>query len=776
MELVQGYGYFERFYINFSSAPNNEDASDDYRVVLKQRLFIPSAMENPPTPIELDGAPSPFILSLSNVEDVFTPMRAAVARISFVDDIDLGELLPRDAFEWRVELTRLTDDKRIFVGYLTAEVYSQPAISGPNIVTVNAASPMTPISALPMPIANVGSLTIGGLIQMAIKSTIEQDIDTVYIPAIYSLKNNAAVSDYAALLGWQFSTGLFTHFVDDTKNDSNIECDPYTNAFEAVCKLFGWSMVDPGDGSLYFVSPGYSGEYMAFSTDELTLEGATPQLISPQHIDSTIIEPVDKTDMVEYQQGLRAISVTPDVKDATIEVPSFTSRASEWKFTQQSSTVTDAAGTAHEVSVGKIKPNITSAIQFPRYRATVTENDDHTSFGASATWKEVVDGSIDDALDVHAEYRRIDAVLPADLSGGTDAKKAWSFADSIMLNDFVRYKLSYAARWINFIPENLPMVRIKGRIGFVNSGALVVNFSIRATPQDGFSIPEDYVVSGAGETFELGYGQGLTLNDGVTEVPHTTFGIWPNPELTDERVSVKASLRIGNVYWNGVAWEGQFKTFDIPITSATAEWHPVDSNKTIMMPYEGDSGYYAEIYSPRSGDVELCIYTGTSRGVNIGYPLRLEMKDLSLSYIPTLDYVDIENVDSEFYRDLGAGFTEQRDVSLPLHSRINNAEQMSLLFSGNYKVIDKLYRTTSTTAEKPERFLLDEYERVYGRTIRRWRRGMWLRNLSPIDMFTAPGSEDSVLMLSGYTMDFGENTSEMYVTEVRIVKMVKYVN
>ena len=248
-----------------------------------------------------------------------------------------------------------------------------------------------------------------------------------------------------------------------------------------------------------------------------------------------------------------------------------------------------------------------------------------------------------------------------------------------------------------------------------------------------------------------------------------------NDAFTDARLSVKASLRIGNVYWNGVAWEGQFKTFDIPITSATAEWHPVDSNKTIMMPYEGDSGYYAEIYSPRSGDVELCIYTGTSQ-LGSGYPLRLEMKDLSLSYIPTLDYVAIENVDSKFYRDLAAGFTEQRDVSLPLHSRINNAEQMSLLFSGSYKVIDKLYRTTSTTAEKPERFLLDEYERVYGRTLRRWRRGMWLRDLSPIDMFTAPSSEDSVLMLSGYTMDFGENTGEMYVTEVRIVKMVKYVD
>jgi len=767
MELVQGYGYFERFYINFSSAPNNEDASDDYRVTLKQRLFIPSALNNPPTPIELDGGPSPFILSLSNVEDVFTPMRAAVVRISFVDDIDLGELLPKDAFEWRVELTRLTDNKRIFVGYLTAEVYSQPAISGPNIVTVNAASPMTPISALPMPIADVGSLTIGGLIQSAIKSTIEQDIDTVYISAIYSLKNNAAVSDYAALLGWQFSTGLFTHFVDETKNDSNIECDPYVNAFEAVCKLFGWSMVDPGDGSLYFVSPGYSGEYMVFSTDDLTLEGATPQLVSPQQIDSTIIEPIETNDMVEYQQGLRAISVTPEVKDATIEVPSFTSRASEWRFTQQSSTVTDAAGVAREVSVGKIKPDITSAIQFPRYRATVTENDDHTSFGASATWEEVVDGSVDDALDVHAEYRRIDAVLPSDLSGGADAKKAWSFADSILLNDFVWYRLSYAAHWVVLTPEDLPIVRIKGHMGFVNSGALVVNFSMRATPQDGFSIPEDYVISAAGETFGVGYGQALTLNDGFTQIAWDSLNPWPNSELTDARLSVKASLRIGNVYWNGVAWEGQFKTFDIPITSAAAEWHSIDSNKTIMMPYEGDSGYYAEIYSPRSGDVEFCIYAGTSQ-LGSGYPLRLEMKDLSLAYVPTLDYISVEDADRTFYRDLGAGFTEQRDVSLPLHSRINNAEQMSLLFSGSYKVIDKLYRTTSTTAEKPERFLLDEYERVYGRTIRRWRRGMRLRNLSPIDMFTAPGYEDSAAAISGYTKDFCENIAEVNLTELKI--------
>jgi hypothetical protein len=151
------------------------------------------------------------------------------------------------------------------------------------------------------------------------------------------------------------------------------------------------------------------------------------------------------------------------------------------------------------------------------------------------------------------------------------------------------------------------------------------------------------------------------------------------------------------------------------------------------------------------------------------------VKDLQVAYVPTLDYVDVDDADSIYQREFRTSFTEKLGESLILHSRVNNSEQMSLIYYSEEEVIDTLHRTTSTTAEKPERFLLDEYERIFGRTQRRWRRGLWLRELRPLDIFTLPAVTDSALMLTGYTMDFEENTAEAYLLDVKTINLVKYV-
>ena len=229
--MTDAYKYYERYYIDVTSAPTGDGEVFTYHVSLQQRLVIPS-FGSEPIPVELDGGRSPFVVSLQNEANPLMPMRSASARISFVDNIDLGELLPADAFEWRVELTRTTDGAKIFVGYLTAEVYTQPASGGVNVVTVNAASPMVPIAATAMPIEDKGALTIGELIRMAIETS--SDIQTVYIPAIYSLKNNASAADYADLLRWRFSTGNFLRFTDEAVSGKNVECDTYQVALEAV--------------------------------------------------------------------------------------------------------------------------------------------------------------------------------------------------------------------------------------------------------------------------------------------------------------------------------------------------------------------------------------------------------------------------------------------------------------------------------------------------------------------------------------------------------------
>lgn len=781
--MTDAYKYYERYYIDFTSAPNGDGEVFTYHVSLQQRLVIPS-FAPVPTPIELDGGRSPFVVSLQNEANPLMPMRSASARISFVDDIDLGELLPADAFEWRVELTRTTDGAKIFVGYLTAEVYTQPASGGVNVVTVNAASPMVPIAATAMPIEDKGALTIGELIRMAIETS--SDIQTVYIPAIYSLKNHASAADYADLLRWRFSTGNFLRFTDEAVSGKNVECDTYQVALEAVCKLFGWSMVDCGDGSLYFISPAYQGPYMRVARTQLDGGRFTPELVTPSAFDSLAIIPIDKADTVDYQQGAGSASVTPSVKNATLEMRSFLAKASGWVYSLNPSTVVNSYdGKVYTVEVGKVVAKNAPKAVFPRYRATVTESDGKPS----ASWQEVVDGSENPFYDVQAELRRIDTCAEADLEGGAEAKKTWSFDETILLNDFIAYGVRPNNMGPYILFHNSPVVKIIGRLGFVTSGAINIDFSLRAVPQDGYYIGDnftDFNSKGLPAPIPVNPRYKYNLEGGQSVFGHQ-FHIWGQDlEVTDNRKKITASLRLGSAYWNGYAWDNAFTTFEIPLMAEGGEWHPVESNKIITMPYDGDSGIFAEIYSTRSGEVEFCIYRASrytedveydSDGLTTydSYPIKFEMKGLSISYVPTLDYVDVDDADSIYQREFRTSFTEKVGESLILHSRVNNSEQMSLIYDSQEEVIDTLHRTTSTTAEKPERFLLDEYERIFGRTQRRWRRGLWLRELRPLDIFTLPAVTDSALMLTGYTMDFEENTAEAYLLDVKTINLVKYV-
>ena len=76
-------------------------------------LYRRSTPNDPvPEAVDLDGGPTPFLVSLSSDEDLLATRRTSTARISFADDIDLGALLPSDGSQWKVILTRQSDGQR----------------------------------------------------------------------------------------------------------------------------------------------------------------------------------------------------------------------------------------------------------------------------------------------------------------------------------------------------------------------------------------------------------------------------------------------------------------------------------------------------------------------------------------------------------------------------------------------------------------------------------------------------------------------------------------
>lgn len=761
MAAVDYNSYYERFFMEFDSAPNGNGEVFHYRVSLQQRLHLPS-FSDAPTPLRLEGGPSPFVVSLQNDDDPLVPMRSASARISFANDISLSELFATDALEWRVTLTRIEDEKRVFVGYLTAEVYTQPASDGPTIYTVNAASPMVPISATAMPLEDKGMVSIGELLAMAIDTTIIRDIDRVVFPAIFSTKDSTEAKDYAEVLQWQFSSGNFLKYNENEVVDRQAEYDTYSTAINAVCRLLGWSMVDTGDGTLYFISPAYQGQYISVQVESLA-SSFTPTLVAPQLIDSTALFSTDDADSVEFKQGGGSVSITPSVKDVKLFTPNYAAKAKGWEYTFRESKITTIPeGTnAWTAYVGKVEAKQAPILEFPRYRATLTNINP-----PMASWGLVTDGTVNEERDVQVVLRRIDSCTKADLSGGEDTKKAWQFEDSILLKDFIRVGTA------TLFPDNtLPLIRFKGLLPMVSTGAIRINFTLRATPQDGYYQDDNATLSGGASDFD---------RDVVPPILVTENGIidadpWPVEE--NEHKMITASLRIGDAWWNGSVWNGSFDTFEIPISSTKSEWHTIVSNKIITMPFGGDSGYFAEIYHPLGTDVEFCIYPRISamrESSEDYYPLMFEMKGVALEYAPHIDYVASASTDDTVYaRELLSRFKEEKSVSLPLHSRIDNGAQLSLVYATNAP-LDTIYSTTAIAASKPEQFLLDEYERLYGRTLRRWRRGTWCYDANPVDVYNI-ATADSVAVLTGYTADYAEATMVVYISDVRLENVIKNV-
>ena len=82
----------------------------------------------------------------------------------------------------------------------------------------------------------------------------------------------------------------------------------------------------------------------------------------------------------------------------------------------------------------------------------------------------------------------------------------------------------------------------------------------------------------------------------------------------------------------------------------------------------------------------------------------------------------------------------------------------------NSEAVEELY--AGGVMKKPEVHLLGEYERLYGRVQRRWRRGMDLRTLKPFDLFGGESTGES-LMITGMSVDYAAGTQRVYLSEVR---------
>ena len=745
-------GYQKRYFINFVGMPHQNSLGSSYRVDFWRRY---ADGESAPAAIELEGGPTPFLHSLSDVDDLLTPLRASTARISFYDDIALGDMLPADGFEWKVTLTRLDDGRQMFVGYLTAEVYTQPDIEGPNIVTVNAASPLTPIAATTMQLLGVGSLSIGRLIHSAISEC--EGIDRVYIPAQYTINKAVSRADFTDILRWQMSSANFIRTNDSGMvTGQDFECDNYSAALEAVCRLFGWCLTDVGDGALYFVSPGYTGEYMELTKTQLiAAEAFTPTMVTPTITNEGYLQPIDKGDTVDFRQGVGSAMITAQPQSADLNLPGWGEVVFDQAFTQGKVGVyvENYSGDADVYNAQVAK--LTTTLNKTRLRL-------HSYKFENETWVEV-EANKDNTGYAGASYEKFDWFDPAKLEDEQDKKREWSFQEAIkIIESYDRVLLS----------QDLPIITATMRGGAFAGGAFVLDLSAMASPVEGFYIPADPYWQGGSMTDPT---SGVSYNQYMVRFPY--WGTSVGGGFT----GLNVSLRCGNKYYNGEKWVDTFSKFIVKISNESAQWHPILTNKTLDMPYAGSSGWYIPISDLLDGDVEIKIYQSFASSESLNSPAsgklglvpNVYIKGLSLQYAETYTFKEVTAKDVTFYKDFGSSFTERKEITLPIHSRINSSEQMSLLYDSGVTAIDKVWRTSAAEAAKPEQHLLTNVERLFASASQKWRRGAAIIDVRPIDLFSRAGNK--MMAMSGLTLNYAESAVELNISEVKSETPIRYV-
>lgn len=738
-----------------------------------------------PEVVELDGGPHPFVFSFDNSEELLPTTRVSRAQISFADDIDLSELVAETGLSWRVTLVRVADQERIFTGYLSGETYTQPYIDGVNIVTINAVSPTVPMLAEPMPIADAGMITLGEALNMMVRemySRIEHAgrvLKYIYIPAMFTTTSIPVAEDYTLLLRLKFPAWNFVRKSEDyILTGEEYVCDTFAELINALCLFFGWTMCDIGDDCIYFVSPAHKGNYMRLTAADLTRnEAFTPTFVSPSILDQSILEAVDGGDTAECRQGVSAITIDVAGVEASAELPDINNQVQKWSLEQRSYPAEiDFFYTPFEQTLvfsygAKKTPTLTKGdVIFPRYRCTVSQS---SSGAVNQVWTELedddaADGSIFQGQYLESDFCNYDDTI-ADSKGEIN-KRSWSFKRIYRIEEGRLTDIGKLQPYLMAMPALLPVVKLRQRLTALHSGAIVVNFSMRATPMDGFFIPEDFYIAGG----NIGNSRIGSIK-AVTPEEFYQYSYYPM-FWGDRDKNVTAVLKVGDMYFDGAYWQDSYRTFNIPIDVTPGEWHAVKTNKTIEMPYQGEQGFFIPITTELVGDLELWILSGLSSpghvgagpaGADYSNSIKLayaDIADLTLSYAQEIDYVATPAASKKYYKRLSRQFPSTTELTLPLHGRLNNSDQVSLVRYPNSEAVDKVW--VGGQEKKIETYLLDEYERLYGRVIRRWRRGMDLRALLPMDLFRGDATSTS-LMITGMSVDYADGTQQVYLSEVR---------
>ena len=218
----------------------------------------------------LTGAPSAFVVTGTDEEFVYEPVRTSTASVSIVTDSLLNDLFSVNSHHVAVKLYR--GNKLLWTGYVEPEVFTQAYVPIADKLSINCISAIGTLENIQYEKQTEnGFITAINLLRYIIRSA-NGGYEKIYIPYVYG----------SSEVNYSTKKNIFDEITLAEENFIS-EGMLLDEVLEYFCRFFNWTLYDY-EGSLYFVDPDWKGEYFSYGEDLVTYEMVTPNTVLLQDI------------------------------------------------------------------------------------------------------------------------------------------------------------------------------------------------------------------------------------------------------------------------------------------------------------------------------------------------------------------------------------------------------------------------------------------------------------------------------------------------------------
>ena len=210
---------------------------------------------------QLTGSDQPFVTQEANSEDIFTPVRQQTGTLRVLDDTGgalVDELLPDNNTQKMVTLVNLTTGKTEWIGFMAAEVFTQPWENSMTELEFPLKSAIACLSDVQIQTGVTGTNRLAMLVYNGFTSMFGEGevpfTDIVMIDDTYYIFDQLLIC-----------ANFETFFSKETIKNDNSETvirvgDSYMDAIKAMCSTFGLTLRQQGT-TLYFAHYDQGGNF-----------------------------------------------------------------------------------------------------------------------------------------------------------------------------------------------------------------------------------------------------------------------------------------------------------------------------------------------------------------------------------------------------------------------------------------------------------------------------------------------------------------------------------